>query len=68
ANETQFENFKKLFDSVLKEISLDFSTQSHFGKIWQKNIIKNIFLKKKTGRNLHRYKKNCLHNRRRTEP
>ena len=47
ANETEFENFKKLFDSVLKEISLDFSTQSHFGKIWQKNIIKNIFLKKK---------------------
>lgn len=45
-NKAQFEDFRELFNSILKEISLDFSTQSHFGKIWQKNIIKNIFLEK----------------------
>ena len=28
--------------AVLEKISCDFATQSHFGKIWQHNILKNI--------------------------
>ena len=27
---------------ALKKISADFSVQSHFGKIWQRNIINNL--------------------------
>lgn len=39
------ENVKNfIFDSIqeaIKKISLDFSVQSHFGKVWFKNIIRN---------------------------
>ena len=34
----------EIINKSLKKISQDFSVQAHFGKIWQKNIIKNLKL------------------------
>lgn len=36
------EKAKELFQESIKQISADFSVQSHFGKIWQKNIFENL--------------------------
>ena len=36
------EEAKKIIKDSLKIISADFSVQSHFGKIWQKNIFENL--------------------------
>ena len=35
---------KENINSALKIISQDFSVQSHFGKLWQNNIMKNLLL------------------------
>ena len=43
-------DMQNLFDTInltLKNISADFATQAHFGKIWQKNIISNLKIQKK---------------------
>lgn len=36
------ETFYKVFDSTVKEIAADVSTQAFFGKIWHSNILKNL--------------------------
>ncbi len=43
---------KAAVDSALKMVGADFSVQSHFGKIWQKNFFSNLhFLKKSAEKN-----------------
>lgn len=42
-NPDYFSNIKECIQSAMIEISRDYSTQCHFGKIWQKNIINNIY-------------------------
>ncbi|MCF0124492.1 MAG: motility associated factor glycosyltransferase family protein [Treponema sp.] len=39
---------KNEIKNALNSISKDYSVQSHFGKIWQKNIISNLNLKQKS--------------------
>ncbi len=41
-NQELFKKIKEDVESCLKEISADFSVQSHFGKIWQRNILTNL--------------------------
>lgn len=36
------EQYRTILSKALKDISADFSVQSHFGKLWQKNIITNL--------------------------
>lgn len=43
-NKYNYSFIKQQFDEALKIISADFSVQAHFGKIWQKNILKNCNL------------------------
>lgn len=37
-------NISDTVQSSLKQISADYSVQAHFGKIWQRNIIENLFI------------------------
>ncbi|WP_407427819.1 6-hydroxymethylpterin diphosphokinase MptE-like protein, partial [Treponema sp.] len=50
--ETVFQNdtekAKKIINNSIKLLSADFSVQSHFGKIWQKNILSNLSIAEKT--------------------
>lgn len=39
---------RKKINAALKLLAADFSVQSHFGKIWQKNILTNLSLAEKT--------------------
>ncbi len=41
-NVTLSEKIKEIVQKALKEIAADFSVQSHFGKIWQGNILSNL--------------------------
>ncbi|MBR4600077.1 MAG: motility associated factor glycosyltransferase family protein [Treponema sp.] len=41
-------NLQKEINSAIKLLAQDFSVQSHFGKIWQKNILTNLSLAEKT--------------------
>lgn len=41
-NEELFTKIQNSIQSALEEIKADFATQSHFGKIWQRNIILNL--------------------------
>lgn len=41
-NKDVFPLIQEQFQKALKLISADFSVQSHFGKIWQKNILNNV--------------------------
>lgn len=43
-----YENALNEINSALKEIAVDFSTQKHFGKLWQKNILLNLSFADKT--------------------
>lgn len=45
-NENDKESIFTKIKNSLKEISADFSVQSHFGKLWQKNILLNLKLAK----------------------
>ncbi|MBR7064402.1 MAG: motility associated factor glycosyltransferase family protein [Treponema sp.] len=45
-NPSDIEFFRKEFNTAKEIVSRDFSVQSHFGKIWQNNILKNIHLVK----------------------
>ena len=42
------ETARKKINSAIKLLAQDFSVQSHFGKIWQKNILSNLSLAEKT--------------------
>lgn len=44
--ENDFFYIKSELEKTLEKISSDFSVQSHFGKIWQNNIINNLKLSK----------------------
>lgn len=41
-NQDIFEKIQNITSEALKNIAQDFSTQAHFGKIWQRNIINNL--------------------------
>ena len=41
----------QLVQSSLKKISADYSVQAHFGKIWQRNIIENLYIFSKQKKN-----------------
>lgn len=41
-NQDIFEKIQNIISEALKNIAQDFSTQAHFGKIWQRNIINNL--------------------------
>lgn len=47
-NAEYFKILSEIFQKTLKEISVDFSTQAHFAKIWQKNILENLKLNDKS--------------------
>lgn len=54
------EILKQRIESVIKEISADYSVQSHFGKIWQKNIFSNLlFFEKKSNLQKNGFNWNC---------
>lgn len=42
-NQNSYQEIKNEIQSSLNLITQDYSVQSHFGKIWQKNIIENLF-------------------------
>lgn len=41
-NQNGLENARAVLKNALKDIAADYSVQSHFGKIWQRNIINNF--------------------------
>ena len=41
-NQNVYEKIQNITSEALKNIAQDFSTQAHFGKIWQRNIINNL--------------------------
>ncbi len=41
-NKEIFEQIRNVVEESLKSISADFSVQSHFGNIWQRNILTNL--------------------------
>lgn len=41
-NKISYSKIKQIIQIALDDIALDFSVQSHFGKLWQKNIINNL--------------------------
>ena len=41
-NQDIYEKIQNITSEALKNIAQDFSTQAHFGKIWQRNIINNL--------------------------
>lgn len=41
-NQDALKNIQNITSQALKNIAQDFSTQAHFGKIWQRNIISNL--------------------------
>ena len=41
-NQNIYERIQNITSEALKNIAQDFSTQAHFGKIWQRNIINNL--------------------------
>ncbi|MGL4982134.1 MAG: hypothetical protein ACRC4W_04690, partial [Treponemataceae bacterium] len=43
-NENSSSIIKNEFSKAVNTVSDDFSVQSHFGKIWQKNIFNNLYL------------------------
>ncbi len=42
ANKDIFESIKRIVNSTLERISSDISVQAHFGKLWHRNILKNL--------------------------
>lgn len=42
ANATCFKNIQDIVQKALKAISADISVQSHFGKLWHRNILQNL--------------------------
>lgn len=42
ANVHALENIQKIIQQALKAISADISVQSHFGKLWHRNILQNL--------------------------
>lgn len=54
-----YQNLIEIFNKTLNEISIDFSTQSFFGKIWQNNIIKNFYYNSKNQNYSVDINKNC---------
>lgn len=43
-NQNEYQKIKNEIQKSLTLISEDYSVQSHFGKLWQKNIIENLFV------------------------
>lgn len=41
-NINQYEKIKTIIKNAIEKISIDYSVQVHFGKIWQKNILINL--------------------------
>ena len=46
---------QKLIKASISNISADFSVQSHFGKIWQKNILNNLKIYSELNKNKRNY-------------
>lgn len=57
--QTEAELAKAKITGAIKLLASDFSVQSHFGKIWQKNILSNLSLAEKT-RGFDEVKKSIL--------
>lgn len=46
-NQQYLSFIKSEIDNAIHTISADFSVQTHFGKLWQNNIVKNLFYRSK---------------------
>ncbi|MBQ5847676.1 MAG: motility associated factor glycosyltransferase family protein, partial [Treponema sp.] len=42
ANSENYSRLVELFKNSIRDISSDFSTQAHFGKLWTRNILQNL--------------------------